>query len=334
MKHNRDTSAAEILGRAIPWAGELAGMPDLNAALLGPVRDFASRDSKHVRAQLVRIGFELAGTNQQQTSDEPLLSCLSCVVEALHAGSLVIDDIQDASEIRRGQPALHLQIGVPLAINAANWLYFWPAELIRQRGISPDLELAIYRIYHRTMIRAHYGQALDLGYDMAQVTQGNARDISMASIELKTGELMSMCAELGALAGGAEDLRRARLSQFGRRFGIALQMFNDIGEVLGSVPCNDNAKSFGRPSWIWAVAATELQATAYLDFQRLMCDPEPTKNGRSLRGDPIVVEAVRLAREEMQACVAEAASMAEGSGGRDPLSELNDLARKVMNSYV
>jgi geranylgeranyl diphosphate synthase type I len=323
------------LGRAIPWGGELPGMPDLDDALLGPVRDFASRDSKQVRAQLVRIGFELARGNQDDLpSDGPLLNCLYCVVEALHAGSLVIDDIQDASEVRRGQPALHVQIGVPLAINAANWLYFWPADLIRQQGIAPELELAIYRLYHSTMIRAHYGQALDLGHDMAQVTQGNARDISMASIELKTGELMSMCAELGALAGGADDFRRTRLSQFGRRFGVALQMFNDIAELMGDMSCNDNARSFRRPSLIWAVAASELQPAAYEEFRRVMCDPDETTNGRSLSDHPVVLEATRRACEEMQACIVEATSMSEGSRSAGTVSALNDLARKVMNTYA
>ncbi len=323
------------LARAIPWGGELPGMPDLDDALLGPVRDFASRDSKQVRAQLVRIGFELARGNQDdRPSDEPLLNCLSCVVEALHAGSLVIDDIQDASEVRRGQPALHVQIGVPLAINAANWLYFWPADLIRQQAIAPDLELAIYRLYHSTMVRAHYGQALDLGHDMAQVAQCNAHEISMASIELKTGQLMSMCAELGALAGGAEDIQRARLSKFGCRFGVTLQMFNDIGEVVGDTSCNDNQRAFRRPSFIWAVAASELEPAAYGNFQRLMCDPDRTTNGRSLSDHPVVFEATRRACEEMRACIVEATSMSECNRSSGTVSALNDLALKVMNTYA
>jgi len=145
---------------------------------------------------------------------------------------------------------------------------------------------------------------------------------------------MSMCAELGALAGGAEDLQRARLSKFGCRFGVALQMFNDIAEVMGDMSCNDNARSFRRPSLIWAVAASELQPAAYEEFRRVMCDPDETTNGRSLSDHPVVLEATRRACEEMQACIVEATSMSEGSRSAGTVSALNDLARKVMNTYA
>jgi geranylgeranyl pyrophosphate synthase len=42
----------------------------------------------------------------------------------LHNASLLIDDIQDNSKLRRGVPVAHNIYGVPLTINAANYIYF------------------------------------------------------------------------------------------------------------------------------------------------------------------------------------------------------------------
>jgi geranylgeranyl pyrophosphate synthase len=320
----------------------LPGNPDVFDVLIGPVREFVSRDSKQVRAQLVRIGFDLsrderANVESDAPGRESLLDCLACVVEALHAGSLVIDDIQDASEIRRGEPALHLQIGVPLAINAANWLYFWPADLIRQQGLPAETELQIYRLFHATMIRAHHGQALDLGHDMTQVRQDRARGISLATIELKTGELMAMCAEFGAIAGEANQERRTRLAEFGRRFGMALQMFNDIGEVVTGPAAAGAQSSFRRPSWVWAVAAKELAAAEYGRFQAMMREPGALESYEMLARHEVIGEAVRLAREEMEQTLALVAGLAEAPqdvGHARAVSAVHELARKVMSAYA
>jgi geranylgeranyl pyrophosphate synthase len=315
---------------------------DVLDVLIKPVREFVSRDSKQVRAQLVRIGFDLCQGNKGNEGDEAgnresLLDCLACVVEALHAGSLVIDDIQDSSDVRRGEPALHLQIGVPLAINAANWLYFWPADLVRQQGLPPQIELEIYRLFHATMMRAHQGQALDLGHDLTQVPRESARDISLATIELKTGELMAMCAEFGAIAGGAHEDLRKRLAAFGRRFGVALQMFNDIGEVVAGPAAAGAQRSFRRPSWVWAVAAKELAAADYDRFQAMMREPGALESYDRLARHEVIGEAVRLACEEMEQTLALVAGLAEAPqdvGHARAVSAVRELARKVMSAYA
>lgn len=52
------------------------------------------------------------------------LSIIGDAVEMLHNASLLIDDIQDNSKLRRGVPVAHSIYGVPLTINAANYIYF------------------------------------------------------------------------------------------------------------------------------------------------------------------------------------------------------------------
>jgi geranylgeranyl pyrophosphate synthase len=306
--------------------------PGIDSALLVPVREFVSRDSKQVRAQLVRIGFSLATSHgvSPNADQEKLLDCMACVVEALHAGSLMIDDIQDADDMRRGKAALHMQIGVPRTINAANWLYFWPTDLLRQQTLEPAMELEIYRLFHKTMMRAHQGQALDLGYDMSKTSQAEGFEISVAAIELKTGELTAMCSELGAIVGNAEPTRRRQLTTLGQRFGVALQMFNDIGEVFAKIKDDQALRPLLRPSWVWAVAARELSSEEFAKFQSMM-------GGLCTTGalvDQMVKRATELAVVEFENCMDEINSLVKTDAHKSAQSSLRELAEKVMRAYA
>ena len=91
----------------------------LDAALFDPARDILSRDGKGFRARLLGHSWTLAGGRPGE-----MPNLLPVSIELLHAGSLVIDDIEDDSATRRGQPALHHRYGLPVALNTGNWLYF------------------------------------------------------------------------------------------------------------------------------------------------------------------------------------------------------------------
>jgi geranylgeranyl pyrophosphate synthase len=73
-----------------------------------------------------------------------------------------IDDVEDSSQCRRGEPALHELVGAPLAINTGSWMYFWALAELGALGLPADRELAAHRLAIATLVRAHQGQALDL----------------------------------------------------------------------------------------------------------------------------------------------------------------------------
>ena len=87
------------------------------------------------RSRLVEIGWSLAGR------DDVCPPVLPLVVEVIHAGSLIVDDIQDDSPSRRRRPALHRLYGLPLALNVGNWFYFWPFQLLPALELPADVEL-------------------------------------------------------------------------------------------------------------------------------------------------------------------------------------------------
>jgi len=269
--------------------------------LLSPIQEFLGRPAKKIRAQLVFSSFELSNQGlDRDAGRQSTVAALAALVEELHAGSLVIDDIQDAGENRRGRPALHALIGQASAINAANWLYFSAADQIRRAGLAPELELEIYRLYHQTMTRAHYGQSLDLSYDMTRTSQERIHSICTAAIGLKTGALMGMCSELGAIAALADKATRKRLSIFGESFGACLQMFNDLSEFRGA-SSSQSKGPFIRPSWVWAVASQTLAGSEFLEFQRLMSRGDESSSWEELSRHRIMQRAWSQAGEAMRA---------------------------------
>ncbi len=126
-------------------------------ALFGPAREFLTRPGKEIRSRLVETGWLLCGGAPGAHPPE-----LPWLVEILHAGSLIVDDIEDGSPERRGAPALHELVGLPLALNTGNWLYFWPLVLIERLGLPESRALALYRETSRVLVGCHQGQALDL----------------------------------------------------------------------------------------------------------------------------------------------------------------------------
>ena len=129
---------SELLGLEVCGAVEQI----LRRALLGPIEELTSIRGKRIRGQLVTFSYRLLCGDLPDTAlAEKRCRLAAEAVEFIHAGSLIVDDIEDGSPVRRGRPALHLRHGMPVALNAGNWLYFWPfdlfKELARTEGSAP-----------------------------------------------------------------------------------------------------------------------------------------------------------------------------------------------------
>ena len=258
--HFSEPALATLLGPESAALGEL-----WRRALRGPVHEFVERPSKALRSELVARCYELAG-GQGQCPEE-----LGAVVEILHAGSLIIDDIEDASTSRRGGPALHALHGVPLALNVGNWMYFWALGLVPQLPFDERRQLELYRWVHRTLLRCHHGQGLDLIANVYELAQPDVARVVQATTELKTGALMELAAALGALGAGAVPERVNTFAQFGREVGVALQMLDDLSSIVSERRCHKGHEDLrlGRPTWPWAWLSAELPRESYAELQAM-----------------------------------------------------------------
>jgi geranylgeranyl pyrophosphate synthase len=264
-------------------------------ALYAPLHEFLSRPGKEFRAELLHQCWQL-GVRKDAPPPE-----LALVVEALHAGSLIIDDIEDASLERRGRPALHLMAGIPAALNAGNWLYFWPFRLLEQIDTGSEIRAQAHRLVTQVLLECHYGQALDLSVRLSDLEQDEVAGVVRAIAELKTGSLVGLAAGLGALVSEAEPTIVRAAIGFGRELGTGLQMLDDLS---GLVNQDRRAKGIedivnARPTWPWAWLSMVLDGESFVVLQTMMREvekgqsPEPLLDKLAARMAPQAKRRVR-----------------------------------------
>lgn len=237
----------------------------LERALFEPLKGAALRPGKEFRGRLTDIAWELSGGRGRAPVE--LAGC----VEALHLGSLIVDDIEDNSPRRRGAPSLHQVAGVPLALNAGNFLYFFPSVLLARLTLDRNIELALKNAMDRAILHCHYGQALDLSVRVTELRRREIPNVVLSVTRLKTGSLMQLAAEIGAIAAGGDDERVNRLSALGRELGIALQMLDDLTGITCVRRCHKGHEDLleARPSWVWAWLAESDDDIGYLRLRAL-----------------------------------------------------------------
>jgi len=270
-------AALAALDRAVGAGGTSALDPSVPAALweralAGPAAEFLSRPGKQLRATLVRAGWALSGACS--TVD---VARIGTAIELLHAGSLVIDDVEDGSHERRGAPALHELVGVPLAINTGSWMYFWALAELGELRLPPPRQLELHQTALSTLVRCHQGQALDLSVRIPELEVEQVPPVVAATTSLKTGALCRLATELPAIAAGAEPATRQAIGRFGESIGVGLQMLDDLGSLASPARRAKGREDLvcGRPTWPWAWLAKHRPFA----WSRLAADARPVMAG-------------------------------------------------------
>lgn len=310
--------------------------PVLERYLLDPIRDLIRRPSKQIRRELVALGHQLGSRRVLPTRDlEGRLELAQELVEALHAGSLIVDDIEDNSKVRRGRPSIHCLYGLPIALNSANWLYFWPLQLIEELRLPPEKELCFYRVFTKTLLRAHLGQAIDLGVKIDLTAKKDVKDVCLIAMELKTGALTALALLAGGILGNLSSEGIAALELFGRGFGVALQMFDDVGNLNRT----NGDKQFEdlmlrRPSWVWACASQYPEAC----YEEFVAAVHRLPNIRFLEAWLRRTEFVRTARERAHEHLERIYVELENSRGlpgvdKNSLAGVKELTSRLERAY-
>ena len=209
-------------------AAELGDDPQL-AEIEAPGRDLLERGGKRWRPLLLALTCRLCH------GPEAAAVALAPLVELAHTGSLIIDDIEDGADLRRGAPAAHIRHGLDLAINAGNLLYFLPESCIAAADLEPATELQVHRLYLRAMLRLHYGQGLDILWhrEPARVPEP-AEYFTMC--RCKSGSLAGLATGLGAVLAGAPAELAALLRRAGEEFGVCFQIIDDVRNLTTGNP--------------------------------------------------------------------------------------------------
>ncbi|UTW53134.1 polyprenyl synthetase family protein [bacterium SCSIO 12827] len=159
----------------------------------------------------------------------------AAAVEMVHCYSLVHDDLpaMDDDDLRRGQPTCHIKFDEATAILAGDALLTKAFEVLAapethsDARVRADLVLALAKAAgDHGMVG---GQMMDLWaeknhLDMAQITRLQ---------RMKTGDLIAVSAEAGAILGKASDEARTALHAYAHDIGLAFQIADDLLDVEG-----------------------------------------------------------------------------------------------------
>lgn len=118
---------------------------------MGPFDYLNSQRGKDFRSQLI------GAFNTWLDVPSESIEVITKVVGMLHTASLLIDDVEDNSILRRGLPVAHTLFGVPQTINSANYVYFCALEELQKLNNQKALNY-----FAEELLNLHRGQGMDL----------------------------------------------------------------------------------------------------------------------------------------------------------------------------
>ena len=153
-------------------------------------------------------------------------------VELIHNFSLLHDDIEDNSPLRRGRPTVWMKWGIPQAINTGDAMFSLAHLSMLNLGktTSQHITLEAARIIQKTCFNLTQGQFLDISFE-------DQKEITIEDYWLmvsgKTAALLGACTELGALIAGASQEIQQLYQSFGFNLGLAFQVLDDVLGIWG-----------------------------------------------------------------------------------------------------
>lgn len=307
---------------------------DFHTHLYDLLENFLNRPQKAFRRQFVQIGAALVRSEPFNAAQIKALDYCGHAIEALHSGSLIVDDIQDQSSVRRGQPTLHLEFGLPKALNAGNWLYFYASHLVRASKLSPDIRLALYEAMEETLLEAHAGQAMDLGAEVHHEQDPHRIvEICRASMSLKSGSLFRLAIEMGARVAEASPQQIQAIRSLGFRTGLCLQMFDDLGNLDLSQPTAKHLEDLAlrRPSFVWWTLAESFPSHLAEFNLRLNQLPNVTPLRDFLSRVPVRLEGIQKAHQFKNQILSDLLNVSDlQAGGK---KEFQNVIERISNAY-
>jgi len=189
-------------------------------ALFEPIWDFLDRGGKRWRPALALLACEAVGGKRS----DAIPYCI--IPELVHNGTIMVDDVEDNSVLRRGKPSTHILYGVDVAVNAGNAMYYIPLVLLFGPGLSDKKKLEIYNLYAKYMLRLSFGQAFDIYWHRGKGVVSEKKYLQMCVF--KTGSLAAFSAGLGGILGNGSKKQVEGLIKFAESVGGAFQIQDDI----------------------------------------------------------------------------------------------------------
>ncbi|KAK2047295.1 terpenoid synthase [Colletotrichum somersetense] len=199
-----------------------------------PIDYIRSMPSKKIRTQLID------SLNIWLSVPQPALSVIKEVVDCLHDSSLILDDVEDGSDLRRGFPATHVVFGTGQAINSATFLYVQAVEAVHRLVKECGCRLEFMDVLLASLKQLFQGQSWDLYWTHHRICPTEEQYLGM--IDQKTGAMLQLLVGLMQIAATPSDPQhdlsepthlndtngaRQRLLKFTQLFGRFFQVRDD-----------------------------------------------------------------------------------------------------------
>jgi geranylgeranyl diphosphate synthase type I len=244
---------------------------------------FVINGGKRFRPLFAAVGAMGAGS---QLSDAELRAFAS--LELLQACALVHDDLMDASDTRRGEPAIHklfeamhiaekyqgkaTQFGLSASVLIGDLALIWSDQMLNSSGIKSESLLAALSVHDEMRVELIAGQYLDV-FEQARGTQSVAQALNIARYK-SAKYTIERPLHLGAAIAIPEPAKRAQIvsiySEFGLPLGEAFQLRDDLLGVFGDPkitgkPAGDDLRE-GKRTVLMAMTHDRISGPAEAEF--------------------------------------------------------------------
>ena len=241
---------------------------------------FLGRGGKFLRPFITLAAFDAVSADLTPAAAAPhaaatnrdSVKAAAVAIEIFHKASLVHDDIEDDDAIRYGRRTLHVEMGVPSAINAGDYLLGAGYRIMAALpGIDPATIRDCVAILADAHVRLARGQGAELWWRDAPASGlrgGGVRQLSPAeALEiygLKTSPAFEAAVALGIRLAGLAPAEAVDVSRYALHVGTGFQVFNDLKDWAGDLENDRRAAGDligGRPTVLWALAIEGLSPT-------------------------------------------------------------------------
>jgi geranylgeranyl diphosphate synthase, type II len=203
--------------------------PEKPSELYDPVRYILSLGGKRIRPALVLLACDMFAGSVDSALNPAI------AIEIFHNFTLLHDDIMDRSELRRGNPTVHMKWNENVAILSGDVMSILAGRFMNE---APGAVLRnVNEVFFRTAMEVCEGQQMDMNFEHRMFVEEKEY---LRMIELKTAVLIAASLKIGAMLGGAAEKDAEDLYQFGRDLGVAFQLQDDLLDAYG------DPESFGK----------------------------------------------------------------------------------------
>ncbi|KAK3325230.1 putative farnesyltranstransferase [Apodospora peruviana] len=235
---NRFATEDFFTSRSRLWSAEK------EKVLTGPFDYLNEHPGKDFRSQLVK-----AFDAWLQVPPESL-EVITKVIGMLHTASLLVDDVEDSSVLRRGFPVAHSIFGVPQTINSSNYIYFCALQEL-QKLKNPKA----VAVFTEELLNLHRGQGMDLFWrdtltcptedDYLEMVSNKTGGLFRLGIKLMQAESRSLidCVPLVNLVGLIFQIADDHQNLWSRQYTANKGMCEDLTEGKFSFPVIHSIRS-------------------------------------------------------------------------------------------